>query len=176
MDAWLHTLLAALALPQVGLATVFVVSLVSATLLPMASVPAVVGLIQLNPGLFWPAIVVATAGNTAGGAISYALGLGAERAWRRLRHAHDNTTDHTTDHTTERSASEQRALAWLRRFGPPACVLSWLPFVGDPLCALAGWLHLPFWPCLGWMALGKFLRYLTYTAGLVWAFPGLWTP
>lgn len=163
MEAWLHTLLAALALPQVGLATVFFVSLISATLLPMASVPAVVGLIQLNPALFWPAIAVATAGNTAGGAISYATGLAAEKAWRRLRHR------------PERSATEQRALDWLQRFGPPACVLSWLPFVGDPLCALAGWLRLPFWPCLGWMALGKFLRYLTYTAGLVWAFPQLWT-
>ncbi|MCC6246853.1 MAG: DedA family protein, partial [Rubrivivax sp.] len=84
MEAWLHSLLSALALPQVGLVTVFVVSLISATLLPMASVPAVYGLVKLNPELFWPALLVATAGNTAGGAISYWMGYGLERAYEKV--------------------------------------------------------------------------------------------
>jgi membrane protein YqaA with SNARE-associated domain len=63
-------------------------------------------------------------------------------------------------------------VAWLRRFGPRACLLSWLPVVGDPLCAVAGWLRLPFWPCVAWMALGKCLRYIVMTAALLWLFPG----
>lgn len=158
MEAWLHSLLAALALPKYGLATVFVVSLVSATLLPMASVPAVYGLVKLNPELFWPALLVATAGNTSGGAIDYWMGYGAERAYERLA---DKPKKH-----------DARALAWLERFGPPACLLAWLPFVGDPLCVVAGWLRLPFWPCLAYMAIGKFARYLMYVGGLYWAAPG----
>ncbi len=153
--------MATLALPQVGLLTVFMVSLLSATLLPMASMPAVYGLIKLNPELFWPALIVATAGNTAGGAISYWMGLGAEKAFERLAH---------------RTPTQLRALAWLERFGPKACLLAWLPFVGDPLCAVAGWLRLPFWPCVAYMAVGKFLRYLVYVGGALWAFPGIWTP
>ena len=44
---------------------------------------------------------------------------------------------------------------------------------GDPLCAVAGWLRLPFWPCVGYMAIGKFLRYLLYTTALVWLWPHL---
>ncbi len=56
--------------------------------------------------------------------------------------------------------------------GPPALLLSWLPAVGDPLCAVAGWLRLPFWPCVAYMAIGKFLRYLAMTASLLWLFPG----
>ena len=44
----------------------FVVSFISATLLPMGSEPAVFGLVKLNPDLFWPAIAVATVGNTLG--------------------------------------------------------------------------------------------------------------
>jgi membrane protein YqaA with SNARE-associated domain len=163
MEAWLHSLLQALALPEYGLTTVFVVSLVSATLLPMASVPAVFGLVKLSPELFWPALLVATAGNTAGGVISYWMGYGAERAYEKL-----------TDHPGHRT--EARALGWLRRWGPRACVLSWLPFVGDPLCAVAGWLRLPFWPCTFWMALGKFLRYLVYVGGAIWIWPGVWQP
>jgi membrane protein YqaA with SNARE-associated domain len=164
MEAWLHDLLTALALPQYGLTTIFVVSLVSATLLPMASVPAVFGLVKLNPELFWPALLVATAGNTAGGAITYWMGYGAEKAYEAITQQQ------------ARPLHEQRALAWLGRWGPPACLLSWLPFVGDPLCAVAGWLRLPFWPCLAYMAIGKFLRYLFYVGALVWASPGAITP
>jgi len=38
--------------------------------------------------------------------------------------------------------------------------------VDDPLCAVAGWLKLLFWPCLAYMAVGKFARYMTMTAAL----------
>jgi membrane protein YqaA with SNARE-associated domain len=116
----------------------------------------VFALIKLNPELFWPAILVATAGNTLGGAVTWFMGLGAHKALDRAR---GNTT-------------ELRALRWLERFGPKACLLSWLPGVGDPLCAVAGWLKFPFWPCVAYMAIGKFARYVTMTAGLLWVFPG----
>jgi len=43
--------------------------------------------------------------------------------------------------------------------------------VGDPLCAVAGWLRMPFWPCLVYMAIGKFLRYASMTAGLLYLVP-----
>ena len=157
MEAWLHSLLGALSLPQYGLSTVFVVAMLSATLLPMGSEPAVFGLLKLNPELFWPVLLVATVGNTVGGAISWWMGWGAERTYERLRH---------------HPPHEARALQWLHRFGPKACLLSWLPLVGDPLCAVAGWLRLPFWPCVGYMAIGKFARYLTMTTALLWLFPG----
>jgi membrane protein YqaA with SNARE-associated domain len=158
VDDWITPLLAALALPKYGLVTVFVVSLLSATLLPMASVPVVYGLIELNPALMWPTIVVATLGNTLGGAISYWMGYGAEVAYEKLTQR-------------ESSPTQARALAWTERWGPRACLLSWLPFVGDPLCAVAGWLRLPFWPCLFYMAVGKFLRYVFYVGALLWALP-----
>ena len=157
MDTWITPLLAALALPKYGLTSVFVIALISATLLPMGSEPAVFGLVKLNPELFWPAVLVATAGNTAGGAITWWMGYGAERAYERVKH---------------RTPTELRAVQWLHRFGAKACLLSWLPVVGDPLCAVAGWLRLPFWPCVAYMAIGKFARYLTMTAALLWVFPG----
>lgn len=157
MPSWFTSIMHLLALPEYGLSTVFVVAMVSATLLPMGSEPAVFGLIKLNPELFWPAVLVATAGNTLGGAISWLIGYGTHRAVDRARHGRP---------------TELHALQWLERFGPKACLLSWLPIIGDPLCAVAGWLKFPLLPCLGYMALGKFLRYLTMTAALLWAFPG----
>jgi len=159
-EAWLHSLLNLMALPQYGLVTVFVVSVISATLLPVGSEFAVIGLVKLNPELFWPAVVVATLGNTLGGAISWWMGYGAEQLYEKVQH----------------KRFEARALNWLRGFGPKACLLSWLPLVGDPLCALAGWLKLPFWPCVGYMSIGKFARYLTMTAALLWLFPGQIAP
>jgi membrane protein YqaA with SNARE-associated domain len=47
-----------------------------------------------------------------------------------------------------------------------------MPLVGDPLCAVAGWLRLAFWPCVLYMAIGKFARYVIMTAALLWFFPG----
>lgn len=85
MEIWIESLLAALALPKFGLSTVFIVSLISATLLPLGSEPAVFGLVKLDPTLFWPAVGVATVGNTLGGAISWWMGFGAEKAWSRSR-------------------------------------------------------------------------------------------
>ena len=86
MEAWFEFVLALLALPKFGLSSVFLVAFVLATLLPMGSEPFVFGLVKLNPDLFWSAIVVATAGNTLGGALTWAMGYGAERAYERVKH------------------------------------------------------------------------------------------
>ena len=156
MDAWIEQLLVLLALPKFGLSTVFVVSFISATLLPLGSEPVVFGLVKLNPELFWPTILVATVGNTLGGALSWAMGLASHKVVDRYHH----------------SSHHLRALDWLERIGPKACLLSWLPGIGDPLCAVAGWLKLPFWPCLAYMAIGKFGRYVVMTAALMGLFGG----
>ena len=134
----------------------FFIAFIASTLLPLASEPAVFALVKLNPEMFWPAIGAGTAGATLGGALTWWMGYGAERAYEHMTHKH----------------RDGRALRWLRRFGAKACLLSWLPVVGDPLCAVAGWLQLPFWPCVVYMAIGKFARYFGMTAALIWFFPG----
>jgi membrane protein YqaA with SNARE-associated domain len=158
MEAWIahavQHILVWMALPEVGLPAVFFIAFISATLLPLGSEPAVFGLIKLNPELFWPAILVATVGNTLGGAVSWWMGWGAEKLYEK-------TTHHSPEH---------RVLGWLRRFGARACLLSWLPVMGDPLCAVAGWLRLPFWPCVAYMAVGKLGRYVVMTSALLWVF------
>jgi membrane protein YqaA with SNARE-associated domain len=55
----------------------------------------------------------------------------------------------------------------LRRWGPPALVLSFLPLVGDALVLAAGWLKLPFWQSMFWIAVGKGARYLLLVLGLL---------
>ena len=154
MQAWIQQLLDLLALPEYSLGSVFLVSFISATLLPLGSEPLVLGLVKLNPDLFWQVIAVATLGNTLGGAVTWWLGTGAHNAVDKYRG----------------SKTHVRALEWLKRLGPKACLLAWLPGIGDPLCAVAGWLKLPFWPCLFYMAIGKLLRYTVMTSVLLQLF------
>jgi membrane protein YqaA with SNARE-associated domain len=149
--AWLLQLLAA---PEVGLTSVFIISFISATLLPLGSEPAVFAVVKANAALFWPVVLVATAGNTLGGAVDYWLGYRAKAAFAKER--------------------ESRWFRWLGRYGAKTMLLAWLPGVGDPLCTLAGWLKLPFWPSIVYMAIGKFLRYLSMTLVLLYVPDGVW--
>lgn len=165
MPEWIHQLLAFFSIPEIGLPALFIIALLSATLLPMGSEPALVGLLLLNPELFWTAILVATAGNTVGGSISWLMGAGANYAFESCQiaqAAYQGSANHKDDQRAQNSA-HIKALQWLHRFGAKTCLLSWLPIIGDPLCALAGWLRLPFWPCFSYMLLGKFLRYWVLT-------------
>lgn len=154
-DLWLDQLLDWLALPKFGLSTVFVVSFISATLLPLGSEPAVFGYVKLRPDMLWPTIFVATIGNTLGGIVDYWMGYGAKKVVNK-----------------DQGKATATALRWVEKFGPKAMFLSFLPAVGDPLCAVAGWLKMPFWQSVAWMALGKFLRYAIYTPILLFLFPG----
>jgi membrane protein YqaA with SNARE-associated domain len=122
-------------MPSIGLSAVFISAFISATLLPVGSEPILFGYITLNPHLFLVAVVIATVGNTCGGMFDWWLGLLSRNSFESLK-------------------------------GPTGGrmqVLSWLPGLGDPLCLAAGWLRLPWAPCMLYMFIGKLLRYLTIT-------------
>ena len=155
MENFFQTLLTNLSQPEYGLAVLFAASLLAATLLPLGSEPVLLGLIAINPSLLWPALIVATVGNTLGGVVGWWMGLGAERWMSRYLHQ-DKVTHH------------KRALRWLQRVGPVACLGAWLPIIGDPLCVVAGYLRLPLIPCTVYMAIGKALRYGVLVFGWQW--------
>lgn len=154
IESAIRWLLSILAIPDVGLTSVFVISVVSATLLPLGSEPAVFAVVKANGALFWPAIFIGTVGNTLGGIIDYWMGYGAKQVFAKER--------------------ESRWFGWLQRYGAQVLLLAWLPAIGDPLCTLAGWLKLPFWPSVLYMAIGKFLRYVTMTWLLLYVPDGFW--
>jgi membrane protein YqaA with SNARE-associated domain len=123
---------------ETGLATLFLAAFVSATVLPANSEIVLIAVLKAFPERTVQAIVIATLGNTLGGATTYGVG--------RL--------------FPKRKEPAARALAWVRRYGAFALLLSWVPVIGDALCAAAGWLRIPFWRCVAAMALGKLVRYL----------------
>ncbi|KUM01801.1 DedA family protein [Chromobacterium subtsugae] len=181
MEGMLAGLLAALALPKVGLPAIFAVSLISATLLPLGSEPAVFAYIKLRPDMFWQVMAVATLGNTLGGMIDWWMGYGAKVGLLRYRqrrshhmHGHSHAKPDGRPPRARKPALNPRYFRWMRRRGAPILLLSWLPGIGDPLCTLAGWLRIPFWPCVCYMAIGKFLRYLAATSALLWIPDDFW--
>ena len=115
-------------------------SFLAATLLPGGSEAVLFGVLMLYPEQFWPALGVATLGNTLGGMSSYLIGRLVPQK------------------------KDLRGLPVLQRYGSPALLLAWVPFVGDPLCVAAGWLRLNPWLTALFMALGKFARYLAIAA------------
>lgn len=122
-----------------GLGGLFLASFLASTVLPGGSEPLLWAYLQLHPGHWWTAVLLATVGNTAGGMTSWWCGRALPPS-RRV------------------DALPQRAR--VARWGSPALLFSWLPLVGDALCVAAGWLRLHWLPCCLFMAAGKFARYL----------------
>lgn len=118
------------------LATLFALSFVAATLVPLPSEAALAGYIYIHPDRTALAVAIATLGNTAGGMTSYAIGR-----------------------FIPQKAPDSKALRWLRRFGAPVTALAWLPLVGDALSVAAGWLRIHWAAALAFMAAGRFARY-----------------
>jgi len=123
---------------EAGLWGLFASSFLAATILPGGSEALLFALLKLHPETLWPALGLATLGNTLGGMTSYACGRWLPR-WRKFENS---------------GAREQ-----VRRWGSPILLLAWAPLVGDALCIGAGWLRLDGRACAAFMAIGKFVRY-----------------
>ncbi len=131
-------------LETLGLGGLFLSSFLSATLLPGNSEVVLLALLHEAPALKWPAVTLATLGNTLGGMTSYLVG-------RVLPEPVEN-----------------RALAWMRRYGPAALLLAWVPVAGDGLCVASGWLRQNALAAAVFIALGKAARYWVLAEGLAW--------
>ena len=118
-----------------SLLSLFFGSFFAATLLPGGSEAVLFGVLKAYPETFWPALLIATFGNTLGGMVTFAMGWLLPQT-QQLKHV-------------ER----------VRRYGTPALLLAWAPLIGDALCLAAGWLRLNPWQAALFMALGKFARY-----------------
>lgn len=138
----------ALLSPVGSLASLFALAFLAATLIPLSSEAALFGVLKLHDDLFWPALAVATLGNTLGGMSSYLIGryLSTKKPLPQL-------------HKVERRR--------LERYGAPALALAWLPVIGDGLCVAAGWMKLNWRAVAAWQLLGRFARYWLVAQGAV---------
>src|SRR6056297_1592994 len=128
-------------------AALFIVSFLAATLLPLGSEWLLVTLLLdgKSPALV---VVIATIGNTLGGATNYLIGRwGSDWLIHKVLRVD--------------SRQQLRAEDWFQRYGSLSLLLSWLPIVGDPLCLVAGTLRTSLLRFFVLVTTGKAFRYLT---------------
>ena len=127
-----------------SLASLLGASFLASTLVPISSEVALFAVLRLDADLLWPAIGVATLGNTLGGLTTYLIGryFGSKKPLTQLER--------------------------VRRYGSPLLALAWLPLVGDALCLAAGWARLNWVAVALWSAAGRFARYWVVAQGALW--------
>ncbi|MDH0611893.1 MULTISPECIES: DedA family protein [unclassified Agrobacterium] len=129
----------------------FVTAFVAATILPMQSEAALVGLVLTDAYPVWTLIAVASLGNVLGSVANWLLGRGVERFRSRRWFP-------------VKPAALDRAQNWYRRYGKWSLLLSWVPIIGDPLTVVAGVLREPFPIFLLLVTFAKVGRYAILTA------------
>lgn len=129
----------------------FLAALMAATILPLQSEAALVGLLVTGAYPAWLLVVVASLGNVLGSVINWLLGRGIERF--RGRRWFPVTP-----------AALDRAQDWYRRYGKWSLLLSWAPVIGDPLTVVAGLAREPLPVFLALVTVAKAGRYAVLAA------------
>jgi len=137
-------------------AALFLAALAAATILPMQSEAALVGLLLGGYSPLW-LVTVASLGNVLGSLINWYLGRGVarfrDRRWFPVG-----------------PEGLARAERWYQRYGKWSLLLSWVPVIGDPLTVVAGVLREPLPVFLLLVSIAKVGRYLVLVAvTLNWA-------
>lgn len=133
-------------LENFGYLGLFVVSFLSATLVPLTSEVAVVGMLALGFNVYL-VMITAVAGSFLGSLSNYLVGRQGTRfvLARYVRF-------------------EPRRLSQAERFfgrwGPIALFFSWVPLIGDPLTLVAGAVNVDLRSFTFWVLTGKIVRVL----------------
>lgn len=125
----------------------FFSALLAATLLPLSSEVVLAALAATEGRDLVYLVALATAGNTLGAWINWALGRYC-LSWRSRRWF------------PIKPEKLNKATDWFGRYGVWSLLLAWLPVVGDPLTFAAGILKVNVWKFLVLVATGKGARYV----------------
>jgi len=138
---------------EYGYLGLFLASFLAATVLPVASEVFLLGMLRYGYDPM-ASILIATAGNTFGAWLNYAIGYLGNPKW------------------LQRFGAKPKAIekwqAHIHRFGSILALMSWLPIVGDIIGIALGFFKAPWFPTFIFMGLGKFARYLVVWAVYYW--------
>lgn len=138
---------------EIGL---FLSAVLAATLLPLSSEAVLAALTAVGGRDLVFLVLLATAGNTLGAWINWALGR-YFLSWRSRRWF------------PIKPERLDKATAWFGRYGVWSLLLAWLPVVGDPLTFAAGVLKVNVWKFLILVAAGKGARYVAVVVAVMGA-------
>ena len=125
----------------------FLVALLSASILPLQSEAVLVGLLLSDNYPVWLLLTVASIGNVLGSLLNWYLGKYLQRFQQRRWFP-------------VKPEQLEKASRWYLKYGKWSLLLSWVPIIGDPLTVIAGVLREPFLPFLLLVTIAKVSRYL----------------
>ena len=125
----------------------FLVALLSASILPLQSEAVLAGLLLSNNYPVGLLLIVASVGNVLGSLLNWYLG-------KYLQHFQQRRWFPVKPEQLD------KASRWYLKYGKWSLLLSWVPIIGDPLTVIAGVLREPFLPFLLLVTIAKVSRYL----------------
>ena len=125
----------------------FLIALLSASILPLQSEAVLVGLLLSHNYPAGLLLTVASVGNVLGSLLNWYLG-------KYLQHFQQRRWFPVKPEQLD------KASRWYLKYGKWSLLLSWVPIIGDPLTVIAGVLREPFLPFLLLVAIAKVSRYL----------------
>ena len=125
----------------------FLVALLSASILPLQSEAVLVGLLLSDNHPVWLLLAVASVANVLGSLLNWYLG-------KYLQHFQQRRWFPVKPEQLD------KASRWYLKHGKWSLLLGWVPIIGDPLTVIAGVLREPFLPFLLLVTIAKVSRYL----------------
>ncbi len=137
---------------DLGYPGMFLAAMLAATFIPLGSEVVFAGLLALDFNPVWLTLV-AGAGNTTGGIITYSFGWLGKWEWLEKWFRIEK-------------AKVEAQMKHIRQWGGFLAFFTWLPGVGDPIAVALGFARSNVLVVIIWMAAGKTLRY----ALLAWGY------
>lgn len=132
-------------LESYGIIGLFIISFLSATILPVSSEIVFLGLLQTDSHFWLILLIVATIGNTLGSILNYELGrMGSGWAIKKL----------------SQQKRYQRIERWNVRWGSFMAFFSFIPLIGDLIPIYLGLNKIKRLKTYTYLYLGKFSRYI----------------
>ena len=126
--------------------SLFIISFLAATILPLSSELTLAGLIATNNYNNLLLLITASIGNILGSIVNWTLGFYSRNLtsmkWFLFK-----------DEQIKRSSH------WFNKFGKWSLLFAWVPIIGDPLTLAAGLLRVKFTEFLILVSIGKVFRY-----------------
>ena len=126
--------------------TIFTISFLAATILPISSELTLAGLIKTSNYNDLVLVSFASLGNILGSAFNWLLGFYLQ-----------NYTNEKWFPFKQRQIN--KASSWFQKIGIWSLLFAWVPVIGDPLTLVAGILRIRFSIFLFFVSLGKISRY-----------------
>jgi len=133
--------------------SLFITAFLAATVLPVASEPAVLAALTFTNEPWSLIITAASLGNVLGAVVNWWLGRLASNAtysgWLPVS-----------------KEAQKKAEGWYRRWGRASLLLSWAPIIGDALTVAAGAMREPIITFIALVGIAKTARYLALAASV----------